>query len=147
MSDYDEIRMRRYGVEKGGVPQVFDSLNPPPAEHEYNDGQSIVETQGYIPAQVQIESMIAAGMRLDTARKEAYDFGSAEEVDPDFEDPTRTVGFDMADASILGSLAKKRLDTAAAEMKKVREAAAKKEAEDFEAFKASKKQGETDGAE
>lgn len=67
------------------------------AKPEKNSGNSIVEKAGYVSAQKRIESLILAGHRLDASRKAQYDF-EHDQVDEDFEDPTRTPGYDMADA-------------------------------------------------
>lgn len=71
--------------------------------------KSMTERAGYIPARTQIEQLINAGVRLDQYRKEAFDFGPGEDVDPDFSDPTRDPNFDMADASALARLAQDNL--------------------------------------
>lgn len=68
---------------------------------EPGGGEKLVESQGYIPAEVQIEQLISAGKRLGEYRDEMYDFGADEEVPDDFSDPTRSSNFDLADASRL----------------------------------------------
>jgi len=67
---------------------------------EKNSGITIVERAGYISAQKRIENMILAGQRLVEYRKHQFDF-IGNEIDEDFEDPTRNPNFDMADASQL----------------------------------------------
>ena len=67
----------------------FTKYKRPAPVLEHPDPVSKVETQGYIPADVQIMRMIDAGRRLDNFR-ENFDFGSEEEVEDDFIDPTRT---------------------------------------------------------
>jgi len=67
---------------------------------EFNSGEDLCERAGYIPAQTRIENLILAGRRLVQARQEMYDFPDGK-VDPDFIDPTRSPGFDMADATAL----------------------------------------------
>ena len=79
----------------------FTKYKRPAPVLEHPDPVSKVETQGYIPADVQIMRMIDAGRRLDNFRRENFDFGSEEEVEDDFIDPTRSPGFDMSDASQL----------------------------------------------
>lgn len=69
--------------------------------YEIPDDTCHVEMQGYIKAKERIENMILAGQRLMEHRKDLYDFQEGEEVDLDFEDPTRTKGFDMADATAI----------------------------------------------
>lgn len=65
---------------------------------EKNTLPSMTERAGYIPAEKRIENMMLAGQRLAQSRKDQYDFED-DNVDESFEDPTRTVGFDDADAS------------------------------------------------
>lgn len=89
------------------TPVVYDQFFRPPVEQEMNDGICDVETAGYIPANVQIEQMIAAGERLGTYRKELYDVDVP--VDDLDLDPTRTPNFDMADASKIQQSIKGRL--------------------------------------
>lgn len=72
-----------------------------PAPPESNSGEKLVETAGYITAQQRIEAIINAGHRLSEFRKEQFDFGTDEELDEDFDDPTRSKNFDRADASII----------------------------------------------
>lgn len=71
-----------------------------PTDGESNNGEILVETAGYITTQKRIENIINAGMRLQQARKEQFDFPAGTEVDESFIDPTRKPGYDMADASI-----------------------------------------------
>ena len=68
----------------------FTKYKRPAPVLEHPDPVSKVETQGYIPADVQIMRMIDAGRRLDNFRRENFDFGSEEEVEDDFIDPTRS---------------------------------------------------------
>jgi len=79
--------------------KIFDFQNPPPSDPEKNDGELVVEIGSYIPAKQQIESFIQSGKNLQASRQGRYDFEG--EVDEDFTDPTRSPGFDMADASQL----------------------------------------------
>ena len=80
--------------------KIIDRNNylPPPGEE--NDGEILVETAGYIPADRKIESMIDAGRRLLDFRA-GYEFQDGEEIPDDYLDPTRDPGFDLADASSL----------------------------------------------
>ena len=68
----------------------FTKYKRPAPVLEHPDPVSKVETQGYIPADVRIMRMIDAGRRLDNFRRENFDFGSEEEVEDDFIDPTRS---------------------------------------------------------
>jgi len=105
-------------------PKVYSIYEPPPTYEEVNSGEQVTEQAGYIPAQVQIEEMIYAGERLAAARKERFDFPSDSEVPDDFVDPTRSPGFDLADASALGTAAELRMKASAAQAKKAAEEAA-----------------------
>ena len=69
---------------------------------EINSGEQITETAGYIPADVQIQDMIAAGMRLGEYRREMYDFAADEEVPEDYMDVTRSPGVDVVDVERAG---------------------------------------------
>jgi hypothetical protein len=72
----------------------------PYGEDEVYEGPKLTESAGYIPANIQIRQMIAAGERLGEMRKELYDFPDGK-VDEDFIDPTRGPNFDFADADAL----------------------------------------------
>lgn len=74
--------------------------NYTPDEGEKNDGELLVETAGYVPANVKIESMIDAGRRLTDFRA-GYEFQDGETIPDDYLDPTRNPGFDLADASAI----------------------------------------------
>lgn len=71
----------------------YDRIKQPP---ESNSGVTLVERAGYIPAQQRIENLMLAGQRLVQARKELYDFPDGK-IDPDFQDPTRSKNYDLAD--------------------------------------------------
>lgn len=64
---------------------------------EQNHGPVLVEVAGYISAQKRIENMILAGQRLIAYRREQFDFEEGS-VDEDFNDPTRSSNYDLADA-------------------------------------------------
>lgn len=68
-----------------------------PPKGEENDGELLVETAGYIPADVKIESMIDAGRRLMDFRA-GYEFQDGEEIPDDYLDNTRNPNYDLADA-------------------------------------------------
>ena len=93
---------------------------------EPGGGEKLVETQGYIPADIQIEQMLSAGIRLDEYRKEKYDFGPDEEVPDDFIDPTRNKGFDLADGSLLAKGVVNRLEDSALKEERKKEEEKKK---------------------
>lgn len=78
--------------------EVYDQFHRPPVVMEENDGKSIVEMAGYIPAHIQIQQMMEAGERLNRSRRDQYDYASEEEDDGRI-DPTRDSNFDLSDAS------------------------------------------------
>lgn len=82
------------------VEQIFYSqyVRPPKVCVEINSGKKLVETAGYIPAQIRIENLINAGMRLADFRSDQFDFPDGR-FPEDYEDVTRKPSFDMADAS------------------------------------------------
>lgn len=81
------------------MPEVFDQFNPPPYDGAKMGGESLVEPEGYIPAEKQIANMLLAGERLIAGRREAYDFGPDEDVPDDIDIRTRRPGYDMADGT------------------------------------------------
>lgn len=87
--------------------------NPPDVDLEKCGGEKLVESAGYVSAEEQILSMLNAGMRLDEARREAYDTDSDIDGDIDFDsvpfDPTRMPAFDPADASAIARVVNARL--------------------------------------
>lgn len=102
-------------------------------------GLPLVEAAGYIPADIQIEQMIDAGVRLNYARAEQFDYASAEDDDGLFVDPTRRPDFDLSDASALADLASARLMEQERRWKEKVAEAQKKDAEEYAAYKASLK--------
>ena len=74
----------------------------------------IVETTGYRSTKQQVAEYMAAGLQLQNYRNEMYDFESEDKVDEDFEDRTRTPGYDPADATQDLREAEKRLRQQAA---------------------------------
>lgn len=66
---------------------------------EINSGEQLTEQAGYIPLNIQLARLDAAGVQLYNYRKEMYDFGEGEPIPANAEDPTRTPNYDMADAS------------------------------------------------
>nr|QJB21690.1 MAG: hypothetical protein [Microvirus sp.] len=90
------------------------AYNRKPGKGEENTGPVLVERAGYISPQKQVENLILAGKRLQAFRMEnsEYDFQPGQVVDEDFTDPTRSTGFDLADAAVLAMGASKRLSDA-----------------------------------
>lgn len=85
--------------------KYYSQANRPPHDHEPGGGKSIVETAGYIPTKVRIEQFVLAGQRLDDFRKQQfpgkmYDF-EGENIDYDYEDPTRRKDFNEMEAKDL----------------------------------------------
>jgi len=74
----------------------------------------IVETTGYRSTKQQVAEYMAAGLQLQNYRNEMYDFESEDKVDEDYEDRTRTPGYDPADATQDLRNAEKRLRQQAA---------------------------------
>lgn len=112
------------------VPEFNSHYNRYRQPPEYNRGELITEQAGYISPQRQIESMIAAGIRLEDYRmSQVYDFNDSNQVDEDYEDVTRRPGFDPADASQIANslrarvLANEKKAKRLAKEKKLKEAA------------------------
>lgn len=80
------------------MPEIYDWYKRPPEVLEINSGDEIVEKEGYIPADQMIDEMISAGIRLNNARKEMYDYETADEV-PDDAIPTNNFP-DVVDAQM-----------------------------------------------
>lgn len=80
-------------------------------EGEKGGGEKLVESAGYIPADVQIEQMIMAGQRLGDFRRENYDYDLEEEPIMEDMDPTRSPNFDLADASQIGAALAAKVET------------------------------------
>ena len=90
--------------------QVVSQHDYEPSVGEYNDGKSLVESAGYIPAKQKIESFMQAGINLQTVRSQFdYPDGVPDDVEPMI-DPTRSGNFDLADASGLATAALNRLN-------------------------------------
>jgi hypothetical protein len=92
-------------------------INRPEYIGEIHDGENLVEVRGFIPVKKRIENIINAGMRLDAARKEMYDFPDGDDDGGDF-DPSRNPGTDPVDAQaafdrLKASIAAKQAKTAA----------------------------------
>jgi len=61
--------------------------------------ERIVETTGYRSTKQQVAEYMAAGLQLQNYRNDMYDFESEKDVDENYEDRTRTPGYDPADAT------------------------------------------------
>lgn len=99
--------------------KFYTQWDPPPKKGEVNSGEVVVETAGYVSAQKLIEGMFQAGIRLQQSR--GYEFGSDQEVPDDYIDPTRSPGFDLADASALRHVVRRNLQAAADEANRQKE--------------------------
>lgn len=113
------------------MPKFYTEYDRPPSDAEVGSPISKTET-AYVPPDIQIDEMIRAGERLGQSRKEMYDFAPGEE-DDGYVDPTRSPGFDFADASMLERSARASLrqqKQAAEAEKKSTAAAVDKKAED-----------------
>ena len=90
-------------------------------KYEKLSTKSETEQAVYVPPQIQIENMLLAGRRLADARRDMYDFTSADEIDEDAYDPTRSGNFDLADATRMAMEA----EASIAESQKASKAASK----------------------
>lgn len=89
------------------MPKIFTRYDRP-KKLDYVQGDSLLDKSGYYPAKKRIENMILAGQRLTVQRdKEMYDFEKdLTEYELNYEDPTRSSNFDMADASMIANYTK-----------------------------------------
>lgn len=101
--------------------EVYSHFKRPKDVKEINSGEQITETAGYIPADVQIQDMIAAGMRLGEYRREMYDFDANEEVPEEYFDPTRSPGVDVVDVERAGLAINAKIAEAQELLKKAEE--------------------------
>ena len=101
--------------------EVFSHFKRPKDVKEINSGEQITETAGYIPADVQIQDMIAAGMRLGEYRREMYDFDANEEIPEDFMDITRIPGVDVVDVERAGIAVNAKIAEAQELLRKAKE--------------------------
>lgn len=99
---------------------------------EFNSGECMVDSTGYIPIGEQINRMIRDGERLKLARKENYDYGPETKDEDIKEDVTRNPNFDLADASELNNMAFDNLE---------KQAERAKQAKDNKKVKETKKDG------
>jgi len=95
----------------------------------------IVETTGYRSTKQQVAEYMAAGLQLQNYRNQMYDFESEEKVDEDYEDRTRSPGYDPADAT---------QDLRNAEIRLRQQAAVAKEKQTRESLEKSKPKAEPD---
>lgn len=90
--------------------QYYDDF---PSVGEKGGGELIVDASGYVTAEQQIFAMIDAGIRLDQARREMYDY-DGDSDDPDMDDipydKLRVPGIDMAEVSQMQLAVKRRLE-------------------------------------
>lgn len=70
----------------------------PKKQGEINDGESLTEVKGFIPMKDRILSIVQAGQRLESARRESYDFPDGRD-DNRAMDPLRAPGTDLSDVS------------------------------------------------
>lgn len=56
-----------------------------------------VEADGYVKTKNLVEGMLNAGAKLQLAKKDLYDFETEESVDENYNDPTRSPGYDEID--------------------------------------------------
>ena len=101
--------------------EVYSHFKRPKDVKEINSGEQITECSGYIPADVQIQDMIAAGMRLGEYRREMYDFAADEEVPEDYMDVTRSPGVDVVDVERAGIAVNAKIAEAQELLRKAKE--------------------------
>lgn len=77
-------------------------MRPTEGVLEYPSDKSNVQTAGYRTTADQIMALMDAGIRLQHAREDMYDFVDDESIDDTFYDPTRSNDFDLADAAQIG---------------------------------------------
>nr|WAE43615.1 MAG: hypothetical protein [Microviridae sp.] len=75
----------------------FTPVRRPPRVYEVNSGEIMVELTGYIPPHKMILELLDAGLRLAESRR--YEFEDDAEVPEGYMDPTRSPGYDLADAT------------------------------------------------
>lgn len=73
----------------------------PVKEPEKNRSPSMTEQAGYVPTDMKIKEFFERGVALKEARAAQYDFPPGTKPNEDFFDPTRSPGFDLADATQL----------------------------------------------
>lgn len=77
----------------------YSWMNRPPTTKEKGGGPVLVDRAGYVPAKKRIEAIMLAGKQLLTARREEYDADINVNIDNLIPDPTRSPGYDLADAA------------------------------------------------
>lgn len=112
--------------------QIYTQTKRPEKKEflEKNSNEIIVEKAGYVTAKQRIEDMINAGRRLVDHRKANYDFKENEEIDENFDDPTRSPGFDPADASSIMQEIDAKMKAAKDEVKKQKDELKKQKEEE-----------------
>ena len=81
--------------------KIYTARKRPAKVLEVNDGESLVETAGYISAEQRITNMMLAGQRLVESRRVMYDLQGEynDATIHEFSDPTRSPNYDLADAT------------------------------------------------
>lgn len=128
---------------EGVMPDFVTSTNyrMKPKKIKELDKTRLTESAGYVTVKQRVESLLDAGKRLVQARSEMYDFPEGNEIDENFEDPTRDKNFDLADATQLELNAKNNIEMAMANDKIEAERQLEKEKLEKEAKKPKKKFG------
>jgi hypothetical protein len=94
------------------TPNFYRRWDRPPRNGEVNNGDSLVESAGYIPEKKRIESILLAGKKLLQARQDRFDFPDGDGNFDDL-DPTRSGDYDLADASMdLGAIEERLVENA-----------------------------------
>lgn len=77
--------------------QIYGPYRRPPVEKETITAESITETVGYVPPDVQITQMLNAGITLQASRQGIYDT----DIDPAFDDDGPLDRLDYRDADMV----------------------------------------------
>lgn len=78
------------------------------ARHKHKGFEETETEQSFVDTNAQLQHMMRAGEELKLAKKEQYDLREGD-IDDGTMDPSRTTGFDMADASENAQAANRRL--------------------------------------
>jgi len=90
-----------------------------PIEHdEVNSEEDLLDADGYIPAQTQVENLLLAGRNLEEYRREMYEYPDGVKEDDPPMDPSRRRGFDPVDAQHIMQDVRRKLDEAKKAKKK-----------------------------
>lgn len=109
--------------------KVRTFLNPPPVVGEVNDGPVLVERGGYLPTNILVPQMLAAGRRLGEHYDELYDAMEGEIADgfvnplsdDEFDEIDQKTAYDQMEAKLLARNKAMAREKEEAENKKLRD--------------------------